>query len=432
MKKLIILSVIIICGLIGVTETKAHPRVSNYFYTGLHAYGSWIEIDDGVVVWRPTIMRRDWSPYREGRWIWTTDGWYWHSYEPFGYITYHYGRWYYDDYYGWLWVPGYEYAPAWVEWRYDDNYIGWAPLHPYANVYITIGYVYPHNYYNPYYHWNFVAYNHFYDPYVNNYCVGPRYKYRIHSNARYRSNYVRHNGRIRNRGVDINIVRNRSGQRIRERDLIRVSDKRTLNVDDRIERDRITTVYKSRDELKRNEVQHTEIKRSKHRTSLDVSRVQIREVKERKIRRSNQNERTKQLNTRTKVNRKYSVTTDKKKETNKQVVRKKNKRKNTKEKNINGNYNRKNKKKDIERNSSYNKNTQKQKNKSMQQELKRKGNNNKKISMKTNNRNGNNNQITVSNKNRNNKTTNKKSSNNNRKKEKLNSEKNNSRTLSRR
>lgn len=432
MKKLIILSVIIIWGLIGVAETNAHPRVSNYFYSGLHAYGSWIEIDYGVVVWRPTIMRRDWSPYREGRWIWTTDGWYWHSYEPFGYITYHYGRWYYDDYYGWLWVPGYEYAPAWVEWRYDDNYIGWAPLHPYANIYLTVGVVYPHNYYNPYYHWNFVNYNHFYDPYVNNYCVGPRYKYRIHSNTRYRSNYVRHNGRVRNKGVDINIVRNRSGQRIRERDLIRVSDERTLNGNVRVKRDKIRVLFKSRDELKRNEVRRTEIKKSKHRTSLDLSRVQIREVKERKINKLNKNKRTKQLNTRTKKDRRKSVTSSTKKELEKRVVREKNKRENTKEKNINGNYKRNNKKKDIERNSSYNKNTQKQKNKSMQQELKRKGNNNKKISMKTNNRNGNNNQITVSNKNRNNKTTNQKSSNNNRKKVKSNSEKNNSRTLSRR
>jgi hypothetical protein len=98
MKKLIILSVIINWGLIGPTETNAHHMVSNYFYTGLNPYGSWIEVDYGVVVWRPIIMRRDWSPYREGRWIWTSDGWYWHSYEPFGYITYHYGRWYYDDY----------------------------------------------------------------------------------------------------------------------------------------------------------------------------------------------------------------------------------------------------------------------------------------------------------------------------------------------
>ncbi len=31
---------------------------------------------------------------------------------------------------GWFWVPGDEWAPAWVDWRYGDDYIGWAPLPP--------------------------------------------------------------------------------------------------------------------------------------------------------------------------------------------------------------------------------------------------------------------------------------------------------------
>ena len=36
-----------------------------------------------------------------------------------------------DD--GWLWIPGTEWAPAWVAWRSDDGddgYVGWAPLPP--------------------------------------------------------------------------------------------------------------------------------------------------------------------------------------------------------------------------------------------------------------------------------------------------------------
>jgi hypothetical protein len=431
MKKLIILSVIIIGGFIGATETSAHHRVSNYFYTGLHPHGTWIEIDQGVVVWRPTIMRRDWSPYREGRWIWTTDGWYWHSYEPFGYITYHYGRWYYDDYYGWLWVPGYEYAPAWVEWRYDDDYIGWAPLHPYTTIYITIGVVYPHSYYNPYYHWNFVTYHHFYDPYVYNHCVGPRYKYRIHSKTHYRTNYVRHNGRIRSNGVDIKAVRNRSGQRIRERDLVRVSDERTLNRDDRIERDRIRTVYKSRDELERNEVRGTEIKRSKHRTSLDLSKVQMRKVKERKQRISNNNERKKQINNRNNEKRKYSGTSDRTKEPRKQVVREKNGREKSQDKNLYRKNNSSSEKRNKDKNSSFNGNDQKHKKKSIQQDVNRNRNNDRKVRTQTSNRNRNDNANIVSHKDKKDKTVNKKSSNNNRRKEKSGSD-NNRRKISRR
>jgi hypothetical protein len=33
---------------------------------------------------------------------------------------------------GWVWVPGYDYAPAWVVWRHadEDGYVGWAPLPP--------------------------------------------------------------------------------------------------------------------------------------------------------------------------------------------------------------------------------------------------------------------------------------------------------------
>ncbi len=60
----------------------------------------------------------------------------------------------YDDYYGWLWYPDYEWAPAWVEWRYDNNYIGWAPLHPYAVFSVSVGIYFTNTYYTPYYHWN--------------------------------------------------------------------------------------------------------------------------------------------------------------------------------------------------------------------------------------------------------------------------------------
>ena len=432
MKKLIIISVLIIWGLIGAGESNAQRGVSNYFYKGLNPHGTWIEIDYGVVVWRPTIMRLDWSPYREGRWIWTSDGWYWHSYEPFGYITYHYGRWYYDDFYGWLWVPSYEYAPAWVEWRYDDNYIGWAPLHPYANVYVTIGVVYPNVYYNPYYHWNFVTYNHFCDPYVYNYYIGPRYKYRIHSNTRYRTNYVNRNGRIRNQGIDINIVRNRSGQNIQERDLIRVSDERTVNRNDQIERDKIRTVYKSRDELIRNEVRDTKIKKSEHRTSLDLSKVQIREIKEREIINSkgNSNGRTNEVNKRTNIDKQNSVMREKKNESNKQVVREKNNMNTQKERNQPGRNNGTTDKRNIEKNSSVNKNEQNQNNNTKKQEIKIKENNKREVQVNTNGRNQNNNQKTVSNEKRT--ENNKVNSNNNRSREKSNSEKKNNRTPSKR
>ncbi|HTL59574.1 MAG TPA: DUF6600 domain-containing protein, partial [Candidatus Limnocylindrales bacterium] len=71
-----------------------------------------------------------WRPYCSGEWVWTDCGWYWHSEEPWGWACYHYGYWAEDPAYGWVWVPGVEWAPAWVSWRVGGGYIGWAPMAP--------------------------------------------------------------------------------------------------------------------------------------------------------------------------------------------------------------------------------------------------------------------------------------------------------------
>jgi hypothetical protein len=275
MKRLIILAVVLFAMTAINTEAKRfHHGVGGYFYTELSPYGSWIEIDYGVVVWRPTIITLGWMPYRTGRWIWTYDGWYWDSYEPFGYITYHYGRWYYDDYYGWLWYPDYEWAPAWVEWRYDNDYIGWAPLSPYATFSISIGIHFTNVYYTPYYHWHFVNYNHFCDPYVYNYYAGPEYRYRIYNATKYRTNYRYYDGRIQNRGVDIDFVRKRTGQDIKQRDLVRVTDTRELKRE-KGNRDQIRTLDIKREVLERNDLKRMDIKKENKRTSLDINKVEI-------------------------------------------------------------------------------------------------------------------------------------------------------------
>ena len=276
MKWIIILAVVLFVAVTFNAEAKRHNHgVGGYFYTELAPYGSWIEVDYGVVVWRPTIIHTNWTPYNVGRWVWTYDGWYWDSYEPFGHVAYHYGRWYYDDYYGWLWYPDYEWAPAWVEWRYDNNYIGWAPLHPYATFSISIGIFWSNTYYSPYHHWNFVTYNNFCDPYVYNYYVEPGYKYRIHSGTKYRHDYGYRNGRVQNRGIDVNYISKRSGQEIRQRDLTRVRDSRDLNRDSFGDRDEIRTLELKRDELVKNDLGRMEIKRENRKSSLELDKVQI-------------------------------------------------------------------------------------------------------------------------------------------------------------
>jgi hypothetical protein len=107
------------------------------FQQGLSSHGEWVDMPPYGRVWRPTGVAAGWRPYYYGRWEWTDEGWLWVSDEPWGWATYHYGRWAYDNGAGWVWVPGYQWAPAWVTWRYSPDYIGWAPLGPGFSVYVT-------------------------------------------------------------------------------------------------------------------------------------------------------------------------------------------------------------------------------------------------------------------------------------------------------
>ncbi|HSS48775.1 MAG TPA: DUF6600 domain-containing protein [Thermoanaerobaculia bacterium] len=101
-----------------------------FFYDDLASYGNWVERPNYGWAWRPRAVASSWRPYQAGHWVWTDDGWTWISNEPYGWATYHYGRWYDDPDYGWEWIPGNEWAPAWVAWQESNDYLGWAPLPP--------------------------------------------------------------------------------------------------------------------------------------------------------------------------------------------------------------------------------------------------------------------------------------------------------------
>ncbi len=104
------------------------------FYDRLEPEGDWIETSTYGYVWQPNVATRSrsWRPYTDGRWVYTDAGWTWISEERFGWATYHYGRWTRIRNVGWVWVPGNQWAPAWVSWRASDDYVGWAPLPPEA------------------------------------------------------------------------------------------------------------------------------------------------------------------------------------------------------------------------------------------------------------------------------------------------------------
>jgi len=107
-------------------------EVQANFDDTLTPYGDWVDVN-GTRAWRPSsaVVGEDFQPYASGgQWLYTDSGWYFQSDYPWGWAPFHYGRWVLDPNYGWIWVPGNVWAPAWVDWRIGGGYIGWAPLPP--------------------------------------------------------------------------------------------------------------------------------------------------------------------------------------------------------------------------------------------------------------------------------------------------------------
>ena len=264
------------------SETKAEPVGNNsnvsfsYFYDRLSSQGQWFELDDGVVVWRPSGVSNNWSPYSNGSWTWTRYGWYWDSYEPYGDIVYHYGRWFNDDYYGWIWVPDYDWAPAWVQWRYDDDYIGWTPLPPYAKFGIATGIIFTHSYSIHYNHWNFVPFHKFCDPYVSHYFVRERVKYRVFDHTREHINYRYEDNVAANRGLDRETIEKRSRTTVTQRDVV---FRDAASIKGRGSRTRGNTIEVGipKTDTRTRSASELNIKRGEKSTTLNTSRVEIGE-----------------------------------------------------------------------------------------------------------------------------------------------------------
>jgi hypothetical protein len=107
-------------------------EVQANFDEALSPYGDWTDVE-GTRVWRPSAsaVGEDFQPYAtNGQWVSSDYGWYFQSDYPWGWAPFHYGRWALDANYGWIWIPGTVWAPAWVDWRSGGGYIGWAPLPP--------------------------------------------------------------------------------------------------------------------------------------------------------------------------------------------------------------------------------------------------------------------------------------------------------------
>ncbi len=195
------------------------------FYSSLDPYGEWIQLQPDYYVWHPYGVARDWRPYFNGEWEWTPDGWYWVSDEPWAWAVYHYGRWYYDDYYGWVWTPGYDWAPAWVEWRYSGDVIGWAPLGPYAVFQVGFGIHYYHSWITPNSYWCFVGMRYMGGPRMYRHIYGVQYNHRYLGVTRSVEGIRYESNRIINRGPDRGFIEQRGGVRIRESRIVDVRDR---------------------------------------------------------------------------------------------------------------------------------------------------------------------------------------------------------------
>lgn len=105
----------------------------------LRDYGEWVYTRKYGYVWKPyrsaTSSYVNWTPYRYGHWRWVPPyGWTWVNDEPWGWATYHHGRWVFDDGY-WYWTPYGSvrrsrswWLPALIGVTIVNNNICWYPL----------------------------------------------------------------------------------------------------------------------------------------------------------------------------------------------------------------------------------------------------------------------------------------------------------------
>jgi hypothetical protein len=116
-------------------EPPPQPPDQQTFDQDLSAYGHWVDTPEYGRVWIPDGTRPDWQPYTDGQWVDTTYGWAFVSAVPWGWATFHYGRWGYGLTLGWFWVPGFIWGPAWVGWRAYPGYACWSPMPPHGFVF---------------------------------------------------------------------------------------------------------------------------------------------------------------------------------------------------------------------------------------------------------------------------------------------------------
>ena len=198
----------------GWNAFRPDPTAFEEFYEPLDEYGDWVEHEDYGPIWQPddAYVGDGWAPYTNGSWGYSDYGWTWESQDPFGWACDHYGRWTHLHSRGWYWVPGGEWAPAWVSWRSGDSHVGWTPLPPCAAYRKSLGiggWVDAHCGIGPG-HYNFVTHANFGSGNCRSRIVNRSHNTHL---VRHTTNVTRlhhHRGCVRNHGPDFSHANERS------------------------------------------------------------------------------------------------------------------------------------------------------------------------------------------------------------------------------
>ena len=146
------------------------------------------------------------TPYTNGQWLNTDQGWYFKAATPQEEIVHHYGRWTYSPAVGWVWVPGRVWSPAWVDWREDDSHVVWSPLPP--GVYIVDDRVMDPGIYNDRYDDRYVVVEkrYFVEPEIYKYHVVKNKKKVIIHEMRKVDGVMVVDHRVINRGPEVSVI----------------------------------------------------------------------------------------------------------------------------------------------------------------------------------------------------------------------------------
>lgn len=186
------------------------------FYDELSPYGTWINDPEYGYVWRPDVDQGEFRPYyTNGRWVMTEYGNTWVSNYDWGWAPFHYGRWTYNRYNRWIWIPDTVWGPAWVSWRSGGGYYGWAPLTPGFGVSVNIGIAD--------FYWNFIPTAHIYYTSFPRYYSGRNRVY-VQNTVIINNTYI-HNNRTYYTGPRVDDIRRATRQNVTVYNVSRVTNR---------------------------------------------------------------------------------------------------------------------------------------------------------------------------------------------------------------